>query len=120
MRLASKAGLMGNDDKLTRALQRASEDSGEKVWAMPSGEEYADEMKSRIADLKNIGSRWGGACTAAAFLRQFVEDKKWAHLDMAGVWSFDKATQYTSQGATAFGVRLLTTYLINLTNKKKN
>jgi leucyl aminopeptidase len=115
-----KAGLMGNDDKLTRALQRASEDSGEKVWAMPSGEEYAEEMKSKIADLKNIGSRWGGACTAAAFLRQFVEDKKWAHLDIAGVWSFDKATAYTSHGATAFGVRLLTTYLINLTNKKKN
>jgi leucyl aminopeptidase len=115
-----KAGLMGNDDKLTRALQKASEDSGEEVWAMPSGDEYAEEMKSKIADLKNIGSKWGGACTAAAFLRQFVEDKKWAHLDIAGVWSFDKATEYTSQGASAFGVRLLTTYLINLTNKKKN
>jgi len=113
-----KAGLMGNDDRLTRALQRASEDSGEEVWAMPSGDEYAEEMKSKIADLKNIGSRWGGACTAAAFLRQFVDDKKWAHLDIAGVWSFDKATEFTTQGASAFGVRLLTTYLISLTKKK--
>ncbi|MHC4424784.1 MAG: leucyl aminopeptidase [Planctomycetota bacterium] len=113
------AGLMGNDDGLIKQLQRASENSGEKVWPMPSGDEYAKEMKSKIADLKNIGSRWGGACTAAAFLRQFVDDKKWAHLDIAGVWSFDKATEFTAEGASGFGVRLLTTYLTNLTNKKK-
>jgi len=113
------AGLMGNDDKLIKQLQRASEDSGEKVWPMPSGDEYAEEIKSKIADLKNVGSRWGGACTAAAFLRQFVDDKKWAHLDIAGVWSFDKATEFTTEGASGFGVRLMTTYLINLTNKKK-
>ncbi|MHC4555978.1 MAG: leucyl aminopeptidase [Planctomycetota bacterium] len=112
------AGLMGTDDRLIKQLQRASEDSGEKLWPMPSGDEYAEEMKSKIADLKNIGSRWGGACTAASFLRQFVDDKKWAHLDMAGVWSFDKATEFTNQGARGFGVRLLTAYLINLTNKK--
>ncbi|GAH71754.1 unnamed protein product, partial [marine sediment metagenome] len=78
------AGLMGNDEKLIKQLQRAAEDSGEKVWPMPSGDEYAEEMKSKMADLKNIGSKWGGACTAAAFLRQFVGDAKWAHLDIAG------------------------------------
>ena len=113
-----KAGLMGTDDKLIKQLQKASEDSGEQLWPMPSGDEYAEEMKSKIADLKNIGSKWGGACTAAAFLRQFVGDTKWAHLDIAGVWSFDKATELTSQGARGFGVRLLTAYLINLTNRK--
>jgi len=80
-----KAGLMGNDEKLIKQLQRASKDSGEKVWPMPSGDEYAKEMKSKIADLKNIGSKWGGACTAAAFLRQFVGETKWAHLDIAGM-----------------------------------
>jgi len=112
------AGLMSNDDALTRQLQKASNDCGEKVWPMPSGDEYAEEMKSKIADLKNIGSRWGGACTAAAFLRQFVDDKKWAHLDIAGVWSFDKPSKYTAEGASAFGVRLLTTYVVNLTKKK--
>jgi leucyl aminopeptidase len=85
---------------------------------MPSGEEYAKEMKSKIADLKNIGSKWGGACTAAAFLGQFVGDKKWAHLDIAGVWSFDKATEFAAEGASGFGVRLLTAYLTNLTNAK--
>ena len=111
------AGLMGNDERLIKDLQKASEASGEKVWPMPSGEEYAKEMKSKIADLKNIGSRWGGACTAAAFLGQFAGDTKWAHLDIAGVWSFDKATEFTSEGASAFGVRLLTTYVTRL---KKN
>jgi leucyl aminopeptidase len=108
------AGLMGNDEKLVKQLQRAAEDSGEKVWAMPSGDEYAEEMKSKIADLKNIGSKWGGACTAAAFLRQFVGEKKWAHLDIAGMEIFEEATEFATQGASGFGVRLLTTYLMNL------
>ena len=111
------AGLMGNNDGLIKDLRKASEASGEKVWPMPSGEDYAKEMKSKIADLKNIGSRWGGACTAAAFLRQFAGDTKWAHLDIAGVWNFEKATEFTSEGASAFGVRLLTTYVIGLKNK---
>jgi len=113
------AGLMGNNDGLIKDLQKAAEASGEKVWPMPSGEDYAKEMKSKIADLKNIGSKWGGACTAAAFLRQFAGDTKWAHLDIAGVWNFEKATEFTSEGASAFGVRLLTTYVIGLKNKKK-
>jgi leucyl aminopeptidase len=109
-----KAGLMSNDDKLAKQLQRAAGESGEKVWPMPSGDEYAEEMKSKIADLKNTGSKWGGACTAAAFLRQFVDDRKWAHLDIAGVWDFQKATEFAAEGSSGFGVRLLTTYLINL------
>jgi leucyl aminopeptidase len=108
------AGLMGNDEKLMKQLQTAAEESGEKVWPMPSGDEYAEEMKSKIADLKNIGSKWGGACTGAAFLRQFVGDAKWAHLDIAGMEMFDKATEYTTEGSSGFGVRLLTTYLMNI------
>jgi len=108
------AGLMGNDDKLMKQLQRASKDSGEKVWPMPSSEEYAKEMKSKIADLKNIGSKWGGACTAAAFLRQFVGDAQWAHLDIAGMDIFSKPTEFSAEGSSGFGVRLLTTYLMNL------
>ncbi|MBN2594703.1 MAG: leucyl aminopeptidase [Sedimentisphaerales bacterium] len=113
------AGLMGNDETLIKDLQKASDACGEKVWPMPSSEEYAKEMKSKIADLKNIGGRWGGACTAAAFLKQFAGDTKWAHLDIAGVWNFEKATEFTSEGASAFGVRLLTTYVVGLKNKKK-
>jgi leucyl aminopeptidase len=108
------AGLMSNDDKLSKQLQQASEESGEKVWPMPSGDEYAEEMKSKIADLKNIGGKFGGACTAAAFLRQFVADQKWAHLDIAGVEAFEKATAFTAEGSSGFGVRLLVTYLMSL------
>jgi leucyl aminopeptidase len=108
-----KAGLMSNDDELSRQLQEAAEQSGESVWPLPSGDEYADEMKSKIADLRNTGSRWGGACTAAAFLRQFVGDTTWAHLDIAGMDVFTKPTEYAAEGATGFGVRLLTTYLID-------
>jgi leucyl aminopeptidase len=111
------AGLFGNDEKLLKQLQRAAEESGEKVWPMPSTDEYAAEMKSKIADLKNIGSKWGGACTGAAFLRQFVGDAKWAHLDIAGVDIFKTATEYTAEGSSGFGVRLLTTYLMELAGK---
>jgi leucyl aminopeptidase len=109
------AGLMGNNERLMKQLQTAAEESGEKVWPMPSGDEYAEEMKSKIADLRNTGSKWGGACTGAAFLRQFVGDAKWGHLDIAGTEMFDKATEYTTEGSSGFGVRLLTTYLMNIT-----
>lgn len=112
------AGLMSNDKALARQLKKAAEMSGEKLWQLPSGEEYAEEMKSKIADLKNIGSKWGGACTAAAFLRQFAGEKKWAHIDMAGMDVFEKAKESVSAGASGYGVRLLTTYLMNLANKK--
>ncbi|MGB7583142.1 MAG: leucyl aminopeptidase [Sedimentisphaerales bacterium] len=113
------AGLMGNDEQLNKDIDEAAKTSGEKVWQLPCGDEYAEEMKSKIADLKNSGGRWGGACTAAAFLRQFVGDKKWAHLDIAGVDCFEKPTASAAEGASAFGVRLLTTYLMNITGVKK-
>jgi len=114
-----KAGLMGNDEKLIKQLEDAAESSGESVWELPCGDEYADDMKSKIADLHNSGGRWGGACTAAAFLRQFVGDKKWAHLDIAGVDNVEKPTESKAVGATAFGVRLMTTYLLNLAKSNK-
>jgi len=111
-----KAGLMGNDDKLIRKLQAASETSGEKLWHMPSGQEYLDEMKSKIADLKNVGGKWGGACTGAAFLGSFAADAKWAHIDMAGVDMFKGNNKSAVVGATGFGVRLLTEFVMNLVN----
>ncbi|MHC4424238.1 MAG: leucyl aminopeptidase family protein [Planctomycetota bacterium] len=109
------AGLMGNDEKLIKQLRRAAEESGEKVWHMPSGEEYLAEMKSNIADFKNLAhlTKYGDACDAAAFLGQFVGDAKWAHLDIAGMEIFENATEFATQGASGFGVRLLTTYLMN-------
>lgn len=113
-----KAGLMSSDEKLTKQLQQAAENSGEMVWPLPCGDEYAQEMKSKIADYKNTGSKWGGACTAAAFLRQFAGQTKWAHLDIAGMDYIEKPTEWSVAGASAFGVRLLTAYLINLTKSK--
>jgi len=112
------AGLMSNNDDLVKDLQKAADDSGESIWHLPSGEEYAEEMKSKIADLKNIGSRWGGACTAATFLQQFVGETKWAHLDIAGMDAFASPVAYAAAGSTGFGVRLLITYLMNLVGKK--
>jgi len=109
-----KAGIMGNDTALIKRLQAASEASGEKIWHLPSGEEYLEEMKSKIADLKNTGGKWGGACTAAAFLGRFVGDVKWAHIDMAPREAmFEGDKKPAAVGATGFGVRLLTTYLMN-------
>jgi leucyl aminopeptidase len=112
------AGLMGNDDELIKAILDASKASGEKVWHMPSGEEYFEEMKSKIADLKNTGSRWGGACTAAAFLGSFVGKAKWAHLDIAGVDMHESASRFTAVGGSGFGVRLLAAYLMRLAGKR--
>ncbi len=114
-----KAGLMSNDDPLSKQLQAASTASGESVWPLPCGDEYAEEMKSKFADLRNAGERWGGACTAAAFLRQFVGEKKWAHLDIAGVDTLEKSGLSAAEGASGFGVRLLSAYLMTLTGVQK-
>ncbi len=110
------AGLFGSDETLIKQLQKAAEDSGEQVWHLPSGDDYAEEMKSKIADLKNTGSRWGGACTAAAFLHEFTGGAKWAHLDIAGMDVYQSPDQKV-QGSSGFGIRLLITYLLNLVNE---
>ena len=67
---------MSNDENLSAALLKASEKTGERLWPMPCDEEFVEAMKSKIADLKNIGGKWGGACTAAAFLSQFTGKAK--------------------------------------------
>ena len=113
-----KAGLMGNDERLIKRLQAASETSGEKLWHLPSGDEYLEEMKSKIADLKNTGGKWGGACTAASFLSEFAGKAKWAHIDMAGVDIFNDSSSSGAAGASGFGVRLLTNYLMNEAGRK--
>jgi leucyl aminopeptidase len=109
-----KAGLMSNNDDLMGQIEQAAKDAGEPVWHMPIGDEYLDEMKSKIADLKNIGSRWGGACNAAAFLNEFAAGIPWAHIDMAGVDLFESPKSYTAVGSSGYGVRLLSTFLRNL------
>ncbi len=101
------AGFFSNDDALSAQLEAAGTATGEKLWRMPVGEGFDKQIKSDIADMKNVGGRPGGASTAAAFIQRFVNGKPWAHLDVAGtVWS-GKDAPTIPKGATAFGVRLL-------------
>jgi leucyl aminopeptidase len=105
------SGLLGNDRRLIDDLKRAGDRSGERVWELPLWDEYGELMKSDIADLKNSGGRYGGTISAAWFLKQFVGDTKWAHLDIAGTAWLDKARPYIPKGASGYGVRLLIEYL---------
>jgi leucyl aminopeptidase len=114
-----KAGLMGNDDKLIKQLQTASVKSGEVLWHLPCGDEYAEEIKSKIADLKNIGGKWGGSCTAGSFLGEFVGETKWAHLDIAGKMdASEPMKKIMSAGSLGFGVRLFVAFIDELAKKK--
>ncbi len=101
------AGLFSNDDDLVAKINDAAKVTGESVWRFPMGEAYDAMIKSQIADMRNSCGREGGSITAAQFLKRFVGDTPWAHLDIAGMaWSSkDKPT--CAKGATAFGVRLL-------------
>ena len=102
------AGLFANDDEICDRLTAAGAAVGEPVWRMPLGEGYDRLINSDIADMKNIGGRWGGSITAAQFLKRFInEDVKWAHLDIAGVTWASKDAPTVPKGGTAFGVRLL-------------
>ena len=101
------AGVFSNSDDLCGQLSRAGEATLEPVWRMPLGKAYHQQLKSHIADMKNIGGPAGGSITAACFLERFVTDTPWAHLDIAGkAWS-DKATKTVPKGGTGYGVRLL-------------
>jgi leucyl aminopeptidase len=101
------AGLFSNDDALCQRLSAAGEVTGERVWRMPLDEAYDKQIRSDIADMKNVGGRPGGSITAAQFIQRFVNGKPWAHLDIAGMAWSTKDTAVIPKGATAFGVRLL-------------
>jgi leucyl aminopeptidase len=100
-------GMFSNDDVLSQKIVAAGQATGERVWRMPLDEAYDKQIRSDIADMKNVGGRPGGSITAAQFIQRFVNGKPWAHLDIAGMaWSTKDAAN-TPKGATAFGVRLL-------------
>lgn len=101
-------GLFSNNDKLAKQLDAAGAESGDKLWRMPLTKTHYDMIKSDIADMQNIGGRWGGSSTAAAFLGNFIkEDIAWAHLDIAGMAWNEKDTPTIPKGGSGFGVRLL-------------
>ena len=101
------AGLFSNNDELVSQLNEASERSGERVWRLPLAEKYDSMLRSRIADIANIGGRYAGSITAAQFLKRFVGDTAWAHLDIAGTAYVKEAHDQGPKGATGYGARLL-------------
>ncbi|MBT6268657.1 MAG: leucyl aminopeptidase [Tateyamaria sp.] len=103
-----KAGVFSNNDKLCNAFLKAAATEGEGAWRMPLGQSYDDMLKSRIADMKNIGGRPAGSVTAAQFLQRFVKpETPWIHLDIAGVASVTCETELAPKGATGWGVMAL-------------
>ncbi|NGM20620.1 leucyl aminopeptidase [Roseomonas stagni] len=105
------AGLFSNDDELASRILAAGAAVGEKAWRMPLGDAYDKQIRSDIADMKNVGGRPGGSITAAQFIQRFVNTKDgpmpWAHLDIAGTAWSSKDQPTVPKGATAFGVRML-------------
>jgi leucyl aminopeptidase len=99
------AGVFSNDEDTFAKFDEALETSGEKFWRLPLGEEYADLIKSDIGDIKNTGGRYGGASTAAEFLKVFAEDTPWIHLDIAGMAWVEDARPYIAKGPSGVGVR---------------
>ncbi len=100
-------GLFGNDEALLRRIQEASAKTGEKVWQLPLWEEYFENLKSDVADFRNVGTRSAGAINGAIFLSKFVGKTPWVHLDIAGPAYIEKDRPYIPKGGTGVGVRLL-------------
>ena len=112
--LGSKtSGLMGNDKRLSKQLRRAGRRSGDRVWPLPMHAEYQEQIKSVVADVKNVGDREAGTITAACFLSRFVDkERPWAHIDIAGTaWDLTGTKPHVPKGATGVGVRLLCRFL---------
>jgi leucyl aminopeptidase len=100
---------MSNTEALAGELESAGLRADDRVWRLPVGEEYIEQLKSNFADIANVGGREGGACTAASFLSKFAKDLKWAHLDVAGTAWLGGA----HKGSTGRPVPLLVDFLIN-------
>ena len=107
-----RAGVFVNDDAMAKDILDACDAEGEGAWRMPLGAPYAKQLKSRVADVKNIGGRWGGSVTAAEFLHRFVkEDVPWAHIDIAGVTLPSTETALAPKGASGWGVLALNRWI---------
>ncbi len=103
------SGLFSNDEGLAKKIIKSADKTGDRVWQLPLYKEYFDELKTNFADIQNIGGRYGGAITAAAFLANFTESYKWAHLDIAGTaWETG-----INKGSTGRPVKLLTDFVMS-------
>ena len=113
------SGMLGNNDELKKLVKAAGEKTWERVWELPLWEEYQEQIKSDIADIKNIGGPHAGAITAACFLSKFTEKYPRVHLDIAGTAWCEKNTPYIPKGAAGVGVRLLVQLLRDWTRFPK-
>ena len=108
------AGLFSNNDELAQMLIESGERAGERVWRLPAWDDYKELIRSEWADMKNSGGRWGGAITAAVFLKEFVDCPSWAHLDIAGTAYAEAENAREARGATGAGVRVTIEFLQSL------
>jgi leucyl aminopeptidase len=102
-----QAGLFSNDDQLSEQLTAAGIETHERLWRMPMGKEYDKMIDSKFADMKNTGGRLAGSITAAHFLKRFVQDTPWAHLDIAGTAMGSVQDEINQSWGSGYGVRLL-------------
>jgi leucyl aminopeptidase len=111
------SGAFTNDQALADKVIAAGKETGELMWQLPMYEEYKEQLKSDVADIKNIGNRWGGAITGAKFLEEFVDKTPWVHLDIAGTYYTDKEKGYITKGATGIPVRTLINLVLAMVKK---
>ncbi|HEY2393883.1 MAG TPA: leucyl aminopeptidase [Candidatus Angelobacter sp.] len=107
----ANAGVFANDEDAYQHFTRALQQSGEKFWRLPLDQEYLDQIRSNIADIMNPGGRWGGASTAAVFLKEFVDDIPWLHLDIAGTAWMDEGKSWIAKGPSGIAVRSLVEFV---------
>ncbi len=109
---STMSGVFCNGTELCDEIIAAGQAAGEKFWPMPLDEEYAEQIKSEIADVKQTGGRGASAVTAAKILENFVGDAQWAHLDVAGTTYIDSQKPHQESGATGFAVRTLAEFAL--------
>ncbi len=105
------AGVMGNDLSLVERWLASAKLAGEEMWHLPLPPALRDQLKSEIADMRNTGDRFGGALTAGLFLKEFVGETPWVHVDIAGPASADKEQGHIAKGGTGFAVATIAEYL---------
>ena len=107
----ANAGVFANDDDMYNRFHNANEKAGEKMWRLPLDDEYKDQIRSSIADIMNTGGRWGGAVTAAMFLKEFAEDTPWIHLDIAGTAWMEDQKPWIAKGPSGVALRSLVEFV---------
>jgi leucyl aminopeptidase len=112
----ANAGIFANDDQMYDRFSKALSKAGEKMWRLPLDDDYKEVIKSNIADIVNSGGRWGGAITAAMFLKEFAEDTPWIHLDIAGTAWTEDAKPWIAKGPSGIAVRSLIEFVQGFQN----